>query len=129
MKLLEHLGRCSVPSAYKNTSASSAEPLTTSKPNERMKRGLQRDPGKLDLKFFKPESGKWETPIRQEPGNWEKTPGRTAGLPGWSGISDTEQDPFRKKGGITVERMAKLEAITGVPSRTNPSFSEGFRNW
>ena len=24
-----------------------------------------------------------ETPIRQEPGNWDETPGRTAGLPGW----------------------------------------------
>ena len=31
----------------------------------------------------RPESRKWETPIRQEPGNWEKTPGGTAGLPSW----------------------------------------------
>ena len=53
-----------------------------------MKGGLQ---GELDLKTSGPEYGKWETPIRQEPGNWEKTPGWTAGgLPGWSGMSDIQ---------------------------------------
>ena len=57
--LCEHLGRCSVPSAY-STSAGSAEPLT-SQPGELMRRGLQGDPGKLDLKTFRPESGRWET--------------------------------------------------------------------
>jgi len=39
------------------------------------------------LQTSRPESGKWETPIRQEPGNWEKTAGRTVGLQGWSGMS------------------------------------------
>ena len=45
----------------------SAEPFT-SQLNERMRRG-QGDPGKLDLKTSRPDSGKWEKPIRQEPGN------------------------------------------------------------
>merc|ERR1712146_161601 len=65
----EHLGRCSVSSAY-NTSAGSAEPLT-SQPNERMEGSLQ---GELDLKTSGPESEKWEKPIGKEPGNWEKIP-------------------------------------------------------
>ena len=73
-----------MPSAH-NTSAGSAEPLT-SQPNERMKGGLQ---GELDLKTSGPESEKWETPIGKEPGNWEKTPSRTAGLPDWPGMSDS----------------------------------------
>ena len=84
-----------MPSAH-NTSTGSAGTFT-SKPNEGMKRGLQGNPGELDLKTFSPESEKWETPIRQEPGNWEKTPGRTAGLPGWSGVSGkVGQDSYRK---------------------------------
>ena len=78
-----------MPSAH-NTSTGSAGPFT-SKPNEGMKRGLQGNPGELDLKTFSPESEKWETPIRQEPANWEKTPGRTAGLPSWPEISDTNK--------------------------------------
>ena len=81
--MCENLGRCSVPSAH-NTSTGSAEPLT-SKPNERMKGGLQGDP---ESWISRPESEKWETPIRKEPGNWEKTPSRTAGLPDWPGMSD-----------------------------------------
>ena len=32
-------------------------------------RGCQGDPGRLDLKTSRPESGKWEKPIRQEPGD------------------------------------------------------------
>ena len=51
-----------------------------------MKGGLQ---GELDLKTSGPESEKWETPIGKEPGNWEKSPIRTAGLPDWPGMSDT----------------------------------------
>ena len=79
-----------MPSAY-NTSAGSAEPLT-SRPNERMKGGLLYLHGELDLKTSGPaESEKWETPIGKEPGNWEKTPSRTAGLPDWPGMSDTNR--------------------------------------
>ena len=55
--------------------------------NERMRRGQ----GNLEHKTSGPESGKWETLIRQEPGNWEKTPGRTAGFPDWPGVSDIQQ--------------------------------------
>ena len=76
---------CSVPSAHDtSTSAGSAEPLTSHHDLNEDEEG----PGKLDHKTSGPESGKWETPIRQEPGNWEKTPGRTAGLPDWPGMSD-----------------------------------------
>ena len=74
-RMCEHLESFSVPSAY-NTSAGSAEPLTSS-PNERMKGGLQGDPGSW---ISRPESEKWETPNRKEPGNWEKIPSRTAGF-------------------------------------------------
>ena len=80
MKLCEHLGRCSVPGAY-NTSAGSADPLT-SRPIERIEGGHTGRTGS------QPESEKWETPIRKETGNWEKTPSRTAGLPNWPGMSD-----------------------------------------
>ena len=63
---------------------------------------------KLDLKTSGPESEKWETPIRKEPGKWEKTPSRTAGLPNWSGISDkTRQDKTRK------EKTSNPEDLTG----------------
>ena len=72
-----------MPSVY-NTSAGSAEPLT-SRPNEKNYTKRIR-PGRTGSQ---PESEKWETPIRKEPGNWEKTPSRTAGLPNWPGMSDT----------------------------------------
>ena len=59
--MCEHLGRCSVPSAY-NTGAGSAEPLI-SRSSEMMRRGWG-DPGKLDPKTSRPESGKREMPLR-----------------------------------------------------------------
>ena len=59
--MCEHLGRCSVPSAY-NTSAGSAEPLT-SRPNERIKGGQ----GELDLNLSR-RNGKRQSGRNQATG-------------------------------------------------------------
>ena len=60
--MCEHLGRCSVPSAY-NTSAGSADPLT-SRPIERMKGGTQ---GELDLNLSR-RNGKRQSGRNQATG-------------------------------------------------------------
>ena len=72
--------------------------------------------GELDLETSRPESRQelGNTSIRQdqEPGNWEKAPGRTAGLPGWPGAWDGVS-------GIIFPDPNTMFLFLGFPKDTN----------
>ena len=112
--MCEHLGRCSVPSAY-NTSAGSAEPLITG--NEEMRRALGvKEIGSQDLG---PESGNGNT-NEAEPGNWDDA--QTAGLPGWPGVSDKTARADSYTSTPLVHQGAPCVRNTGVVGESSPCY-------
>ena len=59
-----------------------------------------------------------ETPIGKEPGNWEKTPGRTAGLRDWPGMSDNttqiQNSPLLAPGTGSLRRRQSFALLARV---------------